>query len=135
MYSVDVRLPHNYLATLMCDMRSWRDLHSVSVSKFSYTEGIDQLVAYLKIGAKQEANAFTIRLAGSMISEQSSVGALRRRRMSCRTIPSRSPKVGDTSAHVSQLYDVTGAPRGIDVGAERAPKPTSPLCAVSVGLR
>ena len=47
MYTVGVRLTPSYLATLMHDMRSWLDLHGISVSEFSYTEGINKLITRL----------------------------------------------------------------------------------------
>jgi hypothetical protein len=50
----------------MRDMHSWLDLHGISVSEFSYTEGIDKLIARLIFGAEQEAKAFSIRFAGPM---------------------------------------------------------------------
>ena len=63
MYTVEVRLTPNHLATLMRDMRSW---HGISVSEFSYTEGINKLITRLIFGAEQEAKAFSTGFAGSM---------------------------------------------------------------------
>ena len=66
MYTVEVRLTPSHLATLMHDMRSWLDLHGISVSEFSYTEGINKLITRLIFGAEQEAKAFSTGFAGSM---------------------------------------------------------------------
>jgi hypothetical protein len=50
----------------MHDMRSCLDLHGISVSEFSYTEGINKLITRLIFGAEQEAKAFSTGSAGSM---------------------------------------------------------------------
>ena len=64
MCTVEVRLTPNHLATLMRDMRSWLDLHGISASEFSYTEGIGKLITRLIFGAEQEARAFRSVLRG-----------------------------------------------------------------------
>jgi hypothetical protein len=50
----------------MRDMRSWLDLHGISVSEFSHTEGINKLITRLIFRAEQEAKAFSTGFAGSV---------------------------------------------------------------------
>jgi hypothetical protein len=48
----------------MRDMRSWLDLHGISVSEFSYTEGINKLITRLIFGAEQDSEGFFDRFCG-----------------------------------------------------------------------
>ena len=73
MYTVGVRLTPSHLAALMRDMRSWLDLHGISVSEFSYTEGINKLITRLIFGAEQVSEGFFDRFCGVGELSKSSV--------------------------------------------------------------